>query len=401
MANTRLIIGLLIAAIMLGPLVLGLIFYVVRGLQEDLAASLTVEEGQLKISTFYYDVTIRLSDGAIVYVNLRGPEGELTALDPQGAAHGVLLALGKARLADAGLEWSLESSERLADGSQVAVLRAEWNGVELRARLTAYSWAPILALEVTAANKSGEPVVLESSVGGPMLVLSYAGEAQWRAAATVDNGGVPAIEELQLESGATVRRAFISALFAAEVDGEPRLFYGFRSQGAPLGEVYYNEAYPFTAESKAPVIAFGPGRVELAPGEEATILSVDLALGYFNLHNLALSGLLGEAAVLYPDDYGKLKDYYPFDKNIDELKRRVDTLSNNLDTVIKERDDLRRQLREAQGKEQLLSDKVRELEAQVAMLEEQGRAAKLLAPLAFIAGLVGGGVAAYLALRRG
>ncbi len=400
MANMRLIIGLLIAAIMLGPLILGLLFYVVGGLQEDLAASLTVEEGQLKISTFYYDVTIRLADGAIVYINLRGPEGELTALDPQGVAHGVLLALGKARLAYAGVEWTVESTKRLADGSQVAVLKAEWKGVELKARLTAYSWAPILALKITAANKGGEPAVLESGVGGPVVALSYAGEAEWRAAATVDDNEAPVIEELQLESGATVRRSFLSALFAAEIDGEPILFYGFRSQGAPLGEVYYNEAYPFTEESSAPVIAFGPGRVELGPGEEATILSVELAIGYFNLHNLALSGLLGEASLLYPDRYGKLKDYYPFDNSIDELRRRVDTLSNNLDTVIKERDDLRRQLREAQGKEQLLSDKVRELEARVAQLEEQGRAAKLLAPLAFIAGLVGGGVAAYLALRR-
>lgn len=402
MPNMRLIIGLFIAAIMLGPVILGMIFYIAGGLQEDLSASIVEEDGVLKVSTFYYDINVRLSDGAITFINLRGPEGELATLSPQGDAHGVLLSLGKARLADSGVEWSLESVERLADGSQVAFLRASWEGIDLEARLTAYSWAPLLAVEIKARNPGGEAVTLESSVGGPMIVLSYAGSASWRASAlTVGDGGDMDIVELQLENGATLRNTLYSALFAAEIDGEPRFFYGFKSQATSLSEVYFNEAYPFSPETTAPVIAFGPGKIEVSHGAEITVVSVELALGYFNLHNLSLAGLLGEASILYPDLAGKIKDYYPFDNRIDELQGRVETLSNNLDTVLKERDDLRKQLREVQGKEQLLNDKVRELEARVSMLEEQNRATKLLAPLAFIAGLVGGGVAAFLALRRG
>jgi len=401
MPNMRAIIGLLIALIMLGPIILGVLFYVAAGLQEGLAASIVEEDGSLKISTFYYDVTLRLADGAIVYVNLRGPQGELATLDPQGAAHGMLLALGKARLAEAGVEWRVEKVESLADGSQVAVLKASWEGVELTATLTAYSWAPLLSVEVAARNAGDAAAVLESSVGGPLLVLSYAGEASWRAAATVEDEGVPQITELQLESGTTLKRLFRSAVFIAEVNGAPTFFYGFKALGSPLTEIYYNEAYPFAADAQAPVIAFGPGKVELAPGEEAVIARFQLALGYFNAHNLSLAGLLGEALLLYPDVYGDPKAYYPYDERIDELQRRVETLQNNLDTVIQERDDLRRQVRELQGREQLLQDKIRELESQLAMLQEQSRAAKLLAPLAFIAGFIGGGVAVYLALRRG
>lgn len=401
MAKMRLVIGFLIAAIMLGPIILGLIFYVAGGLQEELAASVVEEDGVLKISTFYYDVHIRLEGGTITYLNLRGPQGELATFDSQSGIYGLLLAVGKARLVDAGLEWRVASINRLDDGSQVAILTAEWEGVELRARLTAYGWAPLLSLEITAVNRSDAPVTLVSSVGGPMTVLSYAGDATWRAAATVEREGVPTIVELNLESGATVREKLYSALLVAEVNEDPRFFYGFRANGRPLNEVYYSDAYPFSGDKSGPVLAFGPGRLEVTPGRETLVASFDLALGYFNIHNLSIAGLLGEAAILYPDLLGKAKDYYPYDAKIDELQKRVDTLQQNLDTVIKERDDLRRQVRELQGKDQLLQDKISELEARVKALEEQNRVSRLLAPLAFIAGVVGGGVAAFLALRRG
>lgn len=399
MARFRAFIGLLIAALMLGPIILGILFYVAGGLQADVAASYSVENGVLRLTTFYYDIDIRLDGGFIERIVVRTGGGELVALDPDAGGRGVLLSVGKGRLLDSGIAWQVADSARLGDGSQVVVLKGEAEGVEITLSLTAYSWAPLLGINVEAHNPGGEPVTLESSVGGPMIVLAYSGQPAWRVSSLSIENGKPVYMEVSIEPGAPRRLAAETIVFIAEDAGEATLFYGVRGLRGSA-EVYLNPEYPLEGDVRESVIAFGPGKVTLAPGEEEVIASYEVAIASFNLHNLVASGFLGEASVFYPDIQAPVKDYFPFDERIDELQDRVETLRGNLERLTRERDELQKQLREMQGKESLLNDKLEELEARVAELESQSKAARLLAPLAFIAGAVGGAVAILLA-RRG
>lgn len=398
MARLRAFIGLLIAAIMLGPIVLGIIFYVAGGLQEDVAASYSVENGVLKLVSFYYDIDIRLDGGFIERIVVRTGGGELVALDTDAEGKGILLSIGKGRLLDSGITWEVSDSARLEDGSQVVVLKGEIGGIELTLTLTAYSWAPLLGIDVKAYNPVEESVTLESSVGGPMIVLAYSGQPAWRVSSLSIESGKPVYMEVNIEPGAPRMLAVETLAFIAEDAGEARLFYGVRGLKGSV-EVYLNPEYPVEDDVKESVIAFGPGKVTLAPGEEVVIASYEVAIASFNLHNLVASGFLGEAIVFYPDIQAPIKDYFPFDEKIKELQDRVETLRESLDRVTQERDELQKQLREIQGKEKLLNDKLKELEARIAELETQSKTARLLAPLSFIAGVVGGVVAILLARR--